>query len=176
MEETPPELFIDYEEILQKALRSAVRDILKNVETQGLQGDHHYYISFLTHHPDTIMSSALRNEYPEEITIVLQNQFWDLHVDENGFSVRLGFGSRFENIYVPFLAMLGFSDPAAEFALPFKANTAPLQTDPMPEMAPSPKGEIAKFNPPKVKKQKTKDTGIPKDNVIKLDNFRTTKD
>ncbi len=181
MEENPPELFVDYETILQKALRSAVREILKNVETQGLLGDHHYYISFLTNHPKTQISHGLKAEYPEEITIVLQNQFWDLQVDPDGFSVRLGFGARFENIYVPFTAMLGFSDPAAEFVLPFKASTeeepAPEPAvKPAPEPVPAPKGEVAAFKAPKVKKAVPKDAGTAKDNVVTLDKFRTTKD
>ncbi len=174
MKKIPPELYLNYEQILQTALLSVVRSILENVEAEGLKGDHHYYIKFLTNHPKTQLSDKLKDEYPQEITIALQYQFWDLKIDEDGFYVRLGFGARFENIYVPFEALLGFSDPAAEFALPFKPATNKTTSK-------QPKAEVAKItNSPKPKKSnstKSKNTKSNplSDNVISLDTFRTTK-
>lgn len=109
----------DYESMVQKALRGVVFESLKEVETGGLSGSHHFYITFQTDRPDVKMSQVLRDQHPEEITIVLQHQFWNLKVDPNVFSVTLSFDGRDEHLTVPIAAVTRFLDPYVKFGLEF---------------------------------------------------------
>ncbi|MDP2193817.1 MAG: ClpXP protease specificity-enhancing factor SspB [Alphaproteobacteria bacterium] len=93
--------------------------MLKKVAISGLTSDHHFYIGFSTTHAGVQLPSYLREEYPEDMTIVLQHEFWDLAVDEHGFSVTLSFDDMDENIYVPFDALISFVDPSVTFGLQF---------------------------------------------------------
>ena len=111
---------IDYPKIIDNAMRGVVRDILKRVQISGLPADHHFYISFTTNHPEVKISEQLRAKYPNEITIVMQHQFWDLKVEENKFSVSMSFGGVPETLTVPFSALLGFADPSVRFGLQFQ--------------------------------------------------------
>lgn len=94
--------------------------LLTDAATQGLPGDHHFYIAFDTAHPDVVMPSYLREQHPKEMTIVLQHQFWDLDIFEDGFSVRLSFHGKPEYLNIPFEALTGFLDPSVQFGLQFK--------------------------------------------------------
>ena len=96
---------------------------------QGLPGEHHFYLSFRTADPGVVMSKSLRAQYPEEMTIVLQHQFWDLDVGDEAFSVSLRFGGARERLTVPFAALSGFADPAARFGLRFDASPAPTDEE-----------------------------------------------
>ena len=118
---------IDYPELVDQALRSVARRVLGRVAEEGLPGAHHFYISFATDHPDLSISPALRAAYPEEMTIVLQNQFWDLEVDEQGFAVMLRFAGEPQYLRVPWQALRSFVDPEAEFGLRFDTH------EPQPE-------------------------------------------
>ena len=110
----------DYPRILQRALRSVVREVLLRTAADGLPGDHHFYISLRTDHPGVQLPAFLRERYPEEITVVLQHQYWDLEVDEDGFAVTLRFdGEQARALGVPFEAVVAFFDPAAQFGLRF---------------------------------------------------------
>ncbi|HCU06972.1 MAG TPA: hypothetical protein DIC42_05280 [Holosporales bacterium] len=109
----------DYESMVQKSLRSVVKDILKKAIDQDLPGDHHFYIAFATMHPGVQIPDSLRDEYPDDMTIVLQHEFWDLAVDDNGFGVTLCFDEADERIYVPFDALISFVDPSVTFGLQF---------------------------------------------------------
>lgn len=109
----------DYDSMVQKALRQVVRDILKKVEVSGLVNDHHFYIGFSTTHDNVQLPTFLREEYPEDMTIVLQHEFWDLSVDDHGFFVSLSFDDVDENIYVPFDSLISFVDPSVTFGLQF---------------------------------------------------------
>jgi len=110
---------IDYASFIDKAMRGAVRDILRQIETSGLPGQHHFFISYRTDHAGVQMSPMLRSKYPKEITIVLQHQFWDLHVEELQFRVSLSFSNIPEKLVIPFAALTGFADPSTKFGLQF---------------------------------------------------------
>ncbi|UXN05512.1 MULTISPECIES: SspB family protein [unclassified Bartonella] len=110
---------IHYEVLVQDALRNVIRSVLTEVAKSGLPGEHHFFITFLTNMPGVEISKRLKERYPEQMTIVLQNQFWDLKVDDKEFSVTLSFGDVPEYIKIPFIAVQGFYDPAAAFEASF---------------------------------------------------------
>lgn len=109
----------DYPRILQRALRSVVREVLLRTAADGLPGEHHFYLSLRTDHAGVQLPAFLRERYPEEMTVVLQNQFWDLQVDQDGFAVTLRFDGDPVRLGVPFEAVIAFFDPAAQFGLRF---------------------------------------------------------
>lgn len=111
--------YIRYDLLAQEALRGVVRQVLTSAAQQGLPGEHHFYISVVTDAPGLKMSQRLREEYPEEMTIILQHQFWDLEVSENEFTVTLSFGGKPERLVVPYTAIKGFFDPSVQFGLEF---------------------------------------------------------
>ncbi len=113
---------LQYDVMVENALRGVVRQALQQVAQYGLPGEHHFYITFRTDHADTQISERLREQYPNEMTIVLQYQFWDLHVGENAFSVALSFNNRSEYLDVPFDAVIAFADPSVRFGLQFDAT------------------------------------------------------
>ncbi len=108
-----------YDVLTQKALLAVVRDALNVAAKEGLPGEHHFYISFKTEAPGVDISDRLKSQYPEEMTIVLQHQFWDLKVGEDGFSVGLSFDKTPERLVVPYSALVGFFDPSVQFGLQF---------------------------------------------------------
>jgi uncharacterized protein len=136
---------IRYDLLTQQALRSVVRTVLIDAAKQGLPGEHHFYISFDTGAPGVKVSPRLRTQYPEDMTIVLQHQFWDLIVSEQGFEVGLSFNGVPERLIVPFDAVKGFFDPSVQFGLQFETT---------PESAPVevPAAEPEKKKPAKGKK------------------------
>lgn len=111
---------MEYGKLVEDALRGVVYLVLSQTEKEGLRGEHHFYISCRTDNPGMVMPDHLRESYPEEITLVLENQFWDLEVGDTAFSVTLGFGGRNERLTVPYDAITGFVDPSVEFGLQFK--------------------------------------------------------
>ncbi|SON56421.1 Stringent starvation protein B [Hartmannibacter diazotrophicus] len=111
---------IRYDVLTQEALRGVVKKVLGEVARAGLPGEHHFYIALDTRAPGVRISSRLRERYPEEMTIVLQHQFWDLVVTENAFEVGLTFGGVHERLHVPFSALKGFFDPSVEFGIRFE--------------------------------------------------------
>jgi len=113
-----------YDLLTQQALRGVVRTVLSEAATRkGLPGDHHFYISFDTTAEGVRMSERLRVQYPEQMTIILQHQFWDLTVTERGFEVGLSFGGIPEKLGIPFDAITGFFDPSVQFGLQFEEIT-----------------------------------------------------
>jgi len=123
MSDTAPDSLIPYDEIVQEALRAVVGRVLGQVRDGGgvLPGDHHFYITFKTGAPGVSIPVHLRERFPDEMTIVLQNKFWDLTVDEAGFSVGLSFNQMPAKLDVPFSAITAFVDPAVDFGLQFQA-------------------------------------------------------
>ena len=113
------ESLVPYQDMMERALRGVMRDALALVEEEGLPGNHHYYISFLTQHEGVTVPDRLRARHPDEMTIVLQHQFWGLEIAGDGFSVTLSFGGRSERLTVPFEAVTAFVDPAVNFGLRF---------------------------------------------------------
>ncbi|WMS43310.1 ClpXP protease specificity-enhancing factor SspB [Acuticoccus sp. MNP-M23] len=117
---------IRYDVLVQDALRGVVRKVMREVADGGLPGEHHFYIAFDTTAPGVRMSSRLRQQHPEEMTVVLQHQFWDLSVTEHTFEVGLSFGGVPERLLVPFASVKGFFDPSVQFGLQFDpANNSP---------------------------------------------------
>ncbi|MFT4795521.1 MAG: hypothetical protein ACJAVR_001092 [Paracoccaceae bacterium] len=113
---------IDYGGLMQRALRGVMAQTLGLVAEDGLVGGHHFYITFDTGHAGVDMPAWLRAQYPEEITIVLQNEYWDLVVLQDRFSVGLSFSGRSAALAIPFDAVTRFVDPHAEFGLKFDAH------------------------------------------------------
>jgi hypothetical protein len=111
---------IHYDILAQEALRGLVRTVLADAAVKGLPGEHHFYISFDTRADGVRLSPRLRAQYPNAMTIVLQHQYWDLAVSENGFEVGLSFGGVLERLTVPFAAVKGFFDPSVQFGLQFE--------------------------------------------------------
>jgi hypothetical protein len=143
MSEEPPESLIPYDEIVQEALRDVVGRVLGEVEVSGgLPGGHHFYITFKTRLPGVSIPKHLVDRFPDEMTIVIQHRFWDLKVEDEGFSVGLSFGGVPSTLRVPFAAVTQFHDPAVEFSLTFHANAAAdlLEEHEVPEND-SPQGE-----------------------------------
>jgi uncharacterized protein len=111
---------IRYDILAQEALRGVVRTVLADAAKNGLPGDHHFYISFATRADGVRLSARMLAQYPEDMTIVLQHQFWDLAVTEEGFEVGMSFGGIPERVAVPFAAIKGFLDPSVQFGLQFE--------------------------------------------------------
>lgn len=110
---------MDYARMVEDALRDVVRKALIQVSENGLPGDHYFYITYRTDQPGVEMADYLRERYPQEMTIVLQHQFWGLEVEAEAFSVLLSFNKVHERLRVPLRALVGFSDPTAQFGLQF---------------------------------------------------------
>ncbi|MGV8832048.1 MAG: SspB family protein [Devosia sp.] len=105
-------------------MRGVVRKVLAEVAKTGLPGEHHFFISFLTRAPGVRLSEKLLGQYDKEMTIVIQNQYWDLKVTETGFEVGLSFDGIAETLVIPFSAVKGFFDPSVQFGLQFDPQTA----------------------------------------------------
>jgi hypothetical protein len=138
---------IRYDILAQDALRGVVRKVLSEVARTGLPGEHHFFISFATRTPGVRISSRLLAQYPEEMTIVLQHQYWDLSATDTAFEVGLSFNDVPERLLVPFAAIKGFADPSVQFGLQFEvvtqapvADAAPTET-PAAEAAATPEAE-----------------------------------
>jgi hypothetical protein len=127
MSDAAPQM--DYPAMIDEAMRGVVRKALLQVQTDGLPGEHHFYISFLTGFPGVRISPQLRERFPQEMTIVVQHQFWDLRVEETQFSIMLSFNNIPEKLVVPYSALTAFADPSIKFGLQFhirKSPAAPL--------------------------------------------------
>jgi len=123
MSEETPDSLIPYDEIVQEALRAVVGRVLGEVEATGrLPGEHHFYITFKTNAAGVEIPKHLVERFPDEMTIVIQNRFWDLKVREDGFEVGLSFNQAPARLAIPFAAITGFVDPAVNFALQFQAQ------------------------------------------------------
>ncbi|WP_306117751.1 MULTISPECIES: SspB family protein [unclassified Roseitalea] len=114
---------IRYDILVQNALRGVIRKVLSEVEKTGLPGNHHFFITFVTSAPGVRISNRIREQYPDQMTIVLQHQFWDLEVGETGFGIGLSFSDVPEKLYVPYAAVRGFYDPSVNFELEFDVET-----------------------------------------------------
>jgi hypothetical protein len=139
---------IDFPSLIETALIGVVREVLRRAAEEGLPGEHHFYLSFDTMHPDLVISDRLRRAYPEEMTIVLENQFWDLEVDDTGFSVKLAFDGVREQLVVPFAALETFVDPSVPFGLRFgtvEVDEEALEPDPEDGPQESEGGRVVEF-------------------------------
>ncbi len=150
---------IRYDLLTQDALRGVIRTVLTNAAAKGLPGDHHFFITFDTRAEGVRMSPRLKASYPEEMTIVLQHQFWDLTVAEEDFGVGLAFNGIRERLHVPLKAVKAFLDPSVQFGLQFtiepeagaaKAEAPAVAAVPAPERR-KPKQELAREAKPALK-------------------------
>ncbi len=151
--EQRPESLLPYDAWTEAALRQVVVSAIEHVIAHGLPGGHHFYITFRTDHPQSVLPARLRAQYPQEITIVLQHQFWDLKLDRAAeeFSVGLSFGGVPSVIHVPFAAITGFADPEVRFGLHFKPDLAAVPSpEPDPEPTPELKAEPEASETPQV--------------------------
>lgn len=132
MTEAPPDSLIPYDEIVQEALRAVVGRVLGQVVDLGgtLPGNHHFYITFKTGAPGVVVPTHLRERFPDEMTIVLQNKFWDLSVESDRFHVSLSFNQLPAKLTIPFSAITAFVDPAVDFGLQFQALGAGSEPEP----------------------------------------------
>ena len=171
---------IRYGILAQEALRGVMRKVLAEVARTGLPGNHHFFITFLTGAPGVRISSRLRERYPEQMTIVIQFQYWDLKVTDTGFEVGLSFSDVPEKLEIPFSAVRGFYDPSVNFELEFDVKTDnAVEED---DAAPAPELPIAVVTEkkPESKKKATEaekkpaaaDTGGKGAEVVSLDAFR----
>ncbi len=136
---------IRYDVLVQEALRGVVKKVLTEVAQAGLPGEHHFFVTFATRFPGVRISQRLIAEYPEEMTVVLQHQFWDLSVNDSAFEVGLSFKGVPEALYVPFRAIASFVDPQAGFQVKFdttpeaivmeavEGESAPAEAAPVPD-------------------------------------------
>jgi hypothetical protein len=131
MTEEHVDSLIPYDDVVQEALRAVVGRVLGDVARDGLPGDHHFYITFKTQAPGVDIPQRLVERFPDEMTIVLQNRFWDLTVDENRFSVGLSFNQVPSKLVIPYSAITRFQDPEVQFELGFHVADDP-QSDPDP--------------------------------------------
>ncbi|MGE5546003.1 MAG: SspB family protein [Solirubrobacterales bacterium] len=111
-----------YDKMVEEALRGVVREALEQTARDGLFGDHHFYITFHTRAPGVALADHIRVRHPDEMTIVLQHQFWGLEVDDEKFAVTLSFSGVSERLVIPFAAVTGFADPSAKFGLQFQVE------------------------------------------------------
>jgi hypothetical protein len=167
-----------YDALVDDALRSVVRRVLVQVAEKGLPGSHHFYISFRSTDPGVEIPDYLLAKYPEEMTIVLQHQYWDLILYDDAFEVTVSFNKQQERIKVPFMALSAFVDPSVRFGLQFdrkdkagnlieKSDALPAAPTPLPAPEPKAKSDGA----PEVSDAEAK----PEDaasKIVKLDSFR----
>jgi hypothetical protein len=173
---------IRYDILAQEALRGVMRKVLAEVARTGLPGNHHFFITFLTGAPGVRISSRLRERYPEQMTIVLQFQYWDLKVTDTGFEVGLSFSDVPEKLEIPFSAVRGFYDPSVNFELEFEVKQEGVVEMPV-EASPAEKPERpAPKTPRKAEPRKKADAKTPETtaadapskgaDVVSLDAFR----
>ena len=154
---------IDYGQRINKALLQVIRDILQDLSESRISSNHCFYITFDTNHPEVVISQKLKKEYPREITIVIQNQFWDLEVDKKKFNVTLSFNRKKETLIIPFESISKFNDPFVKFSLQLEFRSQ------------NSKFKSTKIKP--VKKSKSSLKNLKSSNkIIALDKFRKKKD
>lgn len=149
---------IDYAKLIDEAMHFVVKKVLSGVIKDGLPADHHFFITFKTNAAGVMISDELKKKYPEEMTIVIQHQFYDLEVEENRFSIVLSFDHVKQNLTIPFDALTSFVDPSVRFGLQFNSVYVENEADEYE-------------NEPELKnsKEQTRKDGS---NVVTLDSFR----
>ena len=161
--------FLEYPKMVERAMRGVVREALSATQESGLPGLHHFYITFRTTDPDVTISDRLLAQYPDEMTIVMEHQYWDLVVDDDKFSITLNFDRAPETLVIPYAAITAFVDPSVKFGLQFDANSddtigAPAQAQ---EAAISSVGGSAPDG-----EKKSPDLPATDGQVVALENFR----
>lgn len=122
MTRTPAANTIDYGNLMHRAMRGLIQEVLIDVAKNGLPGEHHFFITFDTMHPDVEIADWLSDRYPGEMTVVIQHWFDNLDVTDDGFTITLNFGENPETLYVPYDSIQTFVDPSVEFGLRFETQ------------------------------------------------------
>ena len=166
-ESTQPKSDLPYDAWTEDALRGVAVRAIEHASKHGLPGEHHFYITFRTDYPGVSVPPRLLAKYPEEMTIVLQHQFWDLNVDlaTPAFGVGLSFGGISTKLWVPFAALTGFADPHVRFGLRFKVDVAQAEEPGLPPEPEFPAPDAVAEPPPSGPSE-----------VVSLDQFRRRKD
>jgi len=151
---------IDYGNLMHRAMRGLIQEVLISIAKDGLPGDHHFFITFDTMHADVEIADWLSDRYPGEMTVVIQHWFDNLNVTDEGFTITLNFGDSPETLYIPYDAIQTFVDPSVEFGLRFEAPEATPETDAVDE---APMDVMAEDEPT----EKRQDA-----DVVSLDQFR----
>jgi hypothetical protein len=155
-----------YEKMVERALRGVVREALDAASGDGLPGEHHFYITFRTDHPEVAIPKNLRERYPNEMTIVLQHQFWNLETADEGFQVTLSFSNVPHRLVVPYEAVIAFADPSVRFGLQFEAPEG------LPEIQEQEKEETGASDPGERQATEPADGMMADTNIVTLDTFR----
>jgi uncharacterized protein len=149
--ERQPESLLPYDEWMETAMRQVVVRALTHVAANGLPGEHHFYLTFRTDYPGVVMPPRLRAQYPQEMTIVLQHQFWDLKMDQEAglISVGLSFGGVPASLVIPLGAVTGFADPFVRYGLQFQpvpVAEAAEETEPEPSETPAAEPQVVSLD------------------------------
>jgi uncharacterized protein len=180
---------IRYDILTQEALRGVIRKVLGEVARTGIPGNHHFFITFMTHATGVRISTRLREKYPEQMTIVIQHQYWDLEVTETNFEIGLSFGDVPERLSIPFAAVRGFYDPSVNFECEFEVKMEVEAQAESSEVILRPvtavdvaKPKSAAIKPAAAKattatgeEPKASDDAKPMADVVSLDSFRKNK-
>jgi hypothetical protein len=157
---------IDYGNLMHRAMRGLIQEVLAGVAKTGLPGKHHFFITFDTLHPDVELADWLADRYPTEMTIVIQHWFDNLEVTDEGFAITLNFGNNPEPMYIPYDAIKTFVDPSVEFGLRFEtqdeAGDEEEDEDEAAEVDEAPMEEMAEDEADKPREAE----------VVRLDSFR----
>ncbi len=167
--------FIGYQALTDAALRGVVRDALRRIEKSGLIGAHHFYLTFKTHAEGVDIPDFLKEQYPDEMTIIIQHQYWALKVKDDYFEVTLTFKKLPAPLHIPFSALTAFFDPGVQFGLQFRSDAEGQQqkSSPAPVAVPSPPPEANADAPEPVgpKPAPAAEKAGPGE-VVSLDSFR----
>lgn len=155
---------IDYGNLMHRAMRGLIQQVLGDVRDNGLPGAHHFFITFDTMHPDVEIADWLSDRYPGEMTVVMQHWFDNLDVTDEGFTVTLNFGDSPETLYIPYDAIKTFVDPSVEFGLRFETQESDEEAeDGEPALKPAPEAEMA---------EDVEQSAHQEAEVVSLDSFR----
>lgn len=152
---------IDYGNLMHRAMRGLIQDVLTDVQKDGLPGAHHFFITFDTMHPDVEIADWLSDRYPGEMTVVVQHWFDNLEVTNEGFTITLNFGDNPETLYIPYDAIKTFVDPSVEFGLRFETQDETEEDETVADVEEAPMDEMVEPD------------DAPKEaEVVSLDQFR----
>lgn len=166
---------IDYGNLMHNAMRGLIRQVLENVRKDGLPGDHHFFITFDTMHPDVELADWLSDRYPEEMTVVIQHWFDNLEVNEDSFSITLNFGDSPEPLFIPYDAIRTFVDPSVEFGLRFETQETDEDEAEDDDNLEAVESDVSKFAAASTKssEETPSDDNAPKEaEIVSLDQFR----
>ncbi len=169
---------IDYDAKVQQALRQVVKDVLSEAASDGLPGDHHFYVAFKTQAEGVEIPTHLTSRFPDEMTIVIQHKFWGLQVKDTYFEIGLSFNQKPELLVIPYAAIVGFVDPSVQFALQFNdeletsADNDPIITEPLYVADNNSKTQPSQTDEKSETKEDATEPETGGDNIVTLDAFR----